>query len=147
VIDIPDVTIDASDVEEQIRLLARIDEVTERHLRPAMQQSIDEVASGWRSVIPSVTGTYEGSIEGKVMSVVGSRARAVASTGVRRDGKFPYPAALETSPSGRGTRTYIWQSGRLAKGTVTGVLREKADRILQRVADALERIVNELVVP
>jgi hypothetical protein len=146
VIDIPDVTIDARDVEEQIRLLARIDEVTERHLRPAMQESIDEVASGWRSVIPSVSGDYEGSIGSRVTRVVGASARAVASTSVRRDG-FPYPAALETSPSGRGSRTYIWQSGRLAKGTVTAVLREKAGSIMQRVANALERIVNDLVVP
>lgn len=146
-IDIPDVTIDARDVEEQIRLLARIDEITERHLRPVMQQSIDEVASGWRSVIPVDSGTYEGSIGSRVTRVVGGSARAVASTSVRRDGKFPYPAALETSPSGRGTRTYIWQSGRLAKGTVTAVLRGKADSIMQRVANALERIVNDLVVP
>lgn len=45
-IEIPNMTIDARDVEEQIRLLARIDAVTERHLRPALQESIDEVASG-----------------------------------------------------------------------------------------------------
>lgn len=144
---IPDVTVDIRDVEEQIRLLERIDELAERHLRPAMQQSISDVGSGWRSSIPTVSGTYEGSIEAKVTRVAGFSARAVASTSVRRNGKFPYPAALETSPSaGRAVRKYVWQSGGLAKGTVKRVLADKAQQILQWVGDALNRMLNDLVV-
>ena len=146
-IPIPDVVIDDSDLKEQIRLLERLDEIGARHLRPVMEQSIQEVASDWRSQIPTVSGEYQGSIEAKVRSVVGLRARAVASTDVRRDGKFPYPAALETSPSaGRAVRTYIWQSGRLARGTVGRVLKDKANEIQQRVFEALLRILDELVV-
>lgn len=136
-----DLEVEAEDLKTQDELLARFDQIAARYFRPAARYALDQIERGWRSEAPLATGAYVDSIGGRIERVVGMEVKGIVSTSVRKNGGFPYPAALETS------KRYTFRvSGRPSRGTMRRMLKSKGEAIMQRFWHALEATVRDLVV-
>lgn len=133
-------TINAEEVKEQLRRLNDYPTTSERHIRPAMGETVQLIASAWRMVTPYQSGAYAGGIVGRVESVAGTRAVGLIETNVGAQG-FPYPARLESS------RRYHYASSSMqTKGQVKRAATGIFPAIIARFVRAVEAILNDLAV-
>jgi len=129
------IDIEARGLDEQIRKLEQFDRIASPHIRQAAGQGVELMVRGWQGVINSETGQYVGSIVSEVKQVSGLTARAVASTDVVAENRYPYPFMLE-------------KSGRFKKtlGKVARAIQRQRTAVEKLFLVALDRIVRDLQV-
>jgi hypothetical protein len=133
-------SVEAEQLAEQLRRLEGFPRITERHLRPAMDDSLPMILTAWRAVIPFRTGAYISGIVGRVESVTGTTATALVETNVGAEG-FPYPARLEYSG-----RYHFASSSMPTRGRVKAGIKQVFPAVIQRFLRAVDDILEDMAV-
>ena len=86
------------DLKRQVKLFDNINKNVDRFSRPAMNNSVKIMLTGWRDIAAVDTGLYKNTLKTEVKTIASGRIlQGAVRTFVASRTGFPYPRALENS--------------------------------------------------
>lgn len=145
------VTIQAPDLTRQIELLKFYPEISEKHFYPAVQGAVRDMGALIRPNIPVRTGTAVSTFKTKVL---GRGINIEGRVGWWGKGQTWYINIVEYGARAHSMDTFVpglgvWigdHPGVAARGFMAKGYDQGSEKAKQRVAEAAERVVNDLAV-
>jgi len=138
-------TVMSPDLKRQVKLFDNINKIVDRFAKPAMNNSVKIMLTGWRDIAAVVTGLYKNTLKTEVKTIDSGRILqgAVRTFAASRAG-FPYPRALENS-----TR-YHYRStkrqGQRTAGKLAMTFKANTPTVVKQFKGANDKTVKALAV-
>lgn len=139
--------ISSPDLTEQVKKFgaATVNKIIDRFSRPAMNNSVKIMLTGWRDIAAVDTGRYKNTLKTEVKTIASGRILqgAVRTFAASRTG-FPFPRALENSVRYHYRSTK--RQGQRTAGKLAMTFKANTPTVIKQFANANDKIVKALAV-